>query len=36
MGRTAGQVLAADGGDDMEWLDFEEQMQDPKSDEGDA
>ena len=34
-GEPRGQVMAADD-DDMEWLDCEEQMQDPKSDEGDA
>ena len=28
-----GQVMAADDDDDLEWLDFEEQMQDPRSDE---
>ena len=35
-GRPRGQVMATDDEDDMEWLDFEEQMQDPKSDESDA
>ena len=35
-GEPRGQVMAADDEDDMEWLDYEEQMQDPKSDEGDA
>ena len=35
-GELQGQVMAADDEDDMEWLDYEEQMQDPKSDEGDA
>ena len=28
--------MAADDEDGMEWLDFEEQMQDPRSDEGGA
>ena len=28
--------MAADDEDDMEWLNYEEQMQDPTSDEGDS
>ena len=37
-GETRGQVMAADGDDDMEWADYKEQIQHPKSDvdEGDA
>ena len=37
-GEPRGQVMAVDDEDDLEWLDYEEQMQHPKSDEdeGDA
>ena len=35
-GEARRQVMAADNEDDMKWLDFEEQMQDPKSDEDDS
>ena len=35
-GGARGQVVSADDEDDREWLVCEEQMQDPKLDEGDA